>query len=70
MSTAFPRSARVRASADYARVFEQARRTSDPLMSLHWLPGDGAARLGQVALDERADQTLHRLTPGRGRDLV
>ena len=54
MSTAFPRSARVRASADYARVFEQARRTSDPLMSLHWLPGDGAARLG-LAVSRKVD---------------
>ena len=54
MSTAFPRSARVRASADYARVFEQARRTSDPLMSLHWLPGDGASRLG-LAVSRKVD---------------
>ncbi len=54
MSTAFPRSARVRASADYARVFEQARRTSDPLMSLHWLPGEGAARLG-LAVSRKVD---------------
>jgi ribonuclease P protein component len=54
MSTAFPRAARVRAGADYARVFEQARRTSDPLMSLHWLPGDGPARLG-LAVSRKVD---------------
>jgi ribonuclease P protein component len=46
MKTSFPRQARVRARADYARVFEQARRTSDPLFSLHWLPGEAPARLG------------------------
>jgi ribonuclease P protein component len=46
MNTSFPRQARVRARADYARVFEQARRTSDPLFSLHWLPGEAPARLG------------------------
>lgn len=54
MSTAFPRSARVRARADYARVFDAARRTSDPLMSLHWLPGDGPARLG-LAVSRKVD---------------
>ncbi|MDR7068723.1 ribonuclease P protein component [Pseudoxanthomonas japonensis] len=54
MTTAFPRSARVRASAEYSRVFEQARRTSDPLMSLHWLPGDGPARLG-LAVSRKVD---------------
>lgn len=54
MSTGFPRSARVRARADYARVFDTARRTSDPLMSLHWLPGDGPARLG-LAVSRKVD---------------
>ena len=46
MKLSFPRQARVRARADYARVFDQARRTSDPLFSLHWLPGEAPARLG------------------------
>ena len=54
MSTGFPRSARVRARADYARVFDTARRTSDPLMSLHWLPGDAPARLG-LAVSRKVD---------------
>jgi ribonuclease P protein component len=54
MSTGFPRHARVRARADYARVFEQARRTSDPLMSLHWLAGDAPARLG-LAVSRKVD---------------
>ena len=42
----FPVAARVRAKADYARVFEQARRTSDPLLVLHRLAGESPARLG------------------------
>lgn len=54
MSTGFPRAARVRAGADYARVFDQARRTSDPLLSLHWLAGDAPARLG-LAVSRKVD---------------
>lgn len=54
MSHAFPRHARVRARADYARVFEHARRTSDPLLSLHWLAGDAPARLG-LAVSRKVD---------------
>ncbi|HSX63129.1 MAG TPA: ribonuclease P protein component, partial [Pseudoxanthomonas sp.] len=42
----FPRTARVRTRAEYAGVFEQARRTSDPLLSLHWLRTEAPARLG------------------------
>lgn len=45
-SSRFPAAARVRAKADYARVFEQARRTADPLLVLHRLAGDSPARLG------------------------
>ena len=45
-SAAFPASARVRSGSDYARVFQQARRTADPLLVLHRLPGEAPARLG------------------------
>ncbi len=45
-SNGFPPAARVRAKADYARVFEQARRTSDPLLVLHRVAGESPARLG------------------------
>lgn len=45
-SSRFPPAARVRAKADYARVFERARRTSDPLLVLHRVAGDSPARLG------------------------
>lgn len=51
----FPRAARIRARADFARVFEQARRTGDPLLSLHWLPGDVPARLG-LAVSRKVDR--------------
>lgn len=46
MSFSFPRQSRVRTRAEYARVFDCARRTSDPLLSLHWHAGEGPARLG------------------------
>lgn len=45
-SSRFPANARVRAKADYARVFEQARRTADPLLVLHRVAGESPARLG------------------------
>ncbi len=51
----FPRAARIRARADFARVFEQARRTSDPMLSLHWLAGDMPARLG-LAVSRKVDR--------------
>jgi len=51
----FPRSARVRSRVDYTRVFEGGRRSGDPLLGLHWLPGPGAARLGQ-AVSRKVDQ--------------
>ncbi len=54
MNATFPRHARVRARSDYARVFENARRTSDPLMSLHWLAAEHPARLG-MAVSRKVD---------------
>lgn len=72
----FPRSARVRSRADYTRVFEGGRRSGDALLGLHWLPGDGPARLGQAVsrkVDPRAvgrnrikrilRETVRRLRP-------
>lgn len=55
MNLAFPRSARVRTQADYARVFEQSRRCADPLLSLHWLAGGQPARLG-LAVSRKVDK--------------
>ena len=53
-SASFPPAARVRTGAEYARVFAQARRTSDPLMSLHWLAGGTPAKLG-LAVSRKVD---------------
>ena len=50
----FPRSARVRTRAEYSTVFNGARRASEPLMTLHWLPADRPARLG-LAVSRKVD---------------
>ncbi len=50
----FPRDARVRLRAEYTRVFEGGRRIGDPLLALHWLPGDTPARLG-LAVSRKVD---------------
>lgn len=55
MTFSFPRAARVRSGADYKRVFEHARRTSDPLLSLHWYPRPEPARLG-LAVSRKVDK--------------
>ena len=49
-----PRSARVRARAEYAAVFDGARRCSHPLLALHWLADDAPARLG-LAVSRKVD---------------
>ncbi|MFT4257339.1 MAG: ribonuclease P protein component [Pseudoxanthomonas sp.] len=51
----FPRAARVRAKADYARVFDQAKRTSHPLLALHWRRTETSARLG-LAVSRKVDK--------------
>jgi ribonuclease P protein component len=53
-SAVFPPAARVRTGAEYARVFEAGRRTSDPLLSLHWLAGETPPRLG-LAVSRKVD---------------
>ncbi len=54
MNASFPRSARVRTGAEYARIFEKARRTSDPILSLHWQAGESPAKLG-LAVSRKVD---------------
>ena len=54
MKVGFPPSARVRTGAEYTRIFENARRTSDPLLSLHWLVGEMPAKLG-LAVSRKVD---------------
>jgi ribonuclease P protein component len=50
----FPRAARIRASADFVRVFDGARRTSAPELSLHWWRDGGPPRLG-LAVSRKVD---------------
>lgn len=50
----YPRSARVRLRAEYTAVFNDGRRISEPLFSLHWRAGDGPARLG-MAVSRKVD---------------
>ena len=54
LGAGFPRSARVRARAEFDRVFQGGRRTSDPVLSLHWLRDDAPARLG-LAVSRKVD---------------
>ena len=50
----FPPAARVRAKAEFARVFEHGRRTADPTLALHWLADAAPARLG-LAVSRKVD---------------
>ena len=50
----FPRAARIRASADFGRVFEGGRRTASPALSLHWLRDAQPPRLG-LAVSRKVD---------------
>lgn len=50
----FPRSARVRTRAEYGVVFDQAKRLSDPLMTLHWRAAGDVPRLG-MAVSRKVD---------------
>ena len=54
VDTGLPPAARVRARAEFDRVFERGRRTSDPILSLHWLRDDAPARLG-LAVSRKVD---------------
>ena len=50
----FPRTARVRARAEYGRVFDQGRRAQHPLLALHYAADDLPARLG-LAVSRKVD---------------
>ena len=50
----FPRLARVRAKAEFDRVFGEGRRVADPLLSLHLLADSQPARLG-LAVSRKVD---------------
>ena len=50
----FPRSARVRARAEFDQVFKSGKRVATPLMALHWLHDAQPARLG-LAVSRKVD---------------
>jgi ribonuclease P protein component len=50
----FPPAARVRASAEFGRVFDGGRRHASPALSLHWLRDAQPARLG-LAVSRKVD---------------
>jgi len=52
--TTFPRAARVRAKAEFDRVFQTGKRTAEPLLALHYLADDAPARLG-LAVSRKVD---------------
>jgi len=54
MTIRFPRTARVRARADFDRIFKQGRRVATPVLALHWQAGETAARLG-LAVSRKVD---------------
>ena len=53
-TAAFPRSARVRARAEFTEIFDGGRRVAPPLLGLHWLHDERAARLG-LAVSRKVD---------------
>jgi ribonuclease P protein component len=50
----FPRTVRVRARAEYGRVFDQGRRAQHALLALHYAADDQPARLG-LAVSRKVD---------------
>lgn len=54
VSARFPPSARVRAKAEFDRVFEAGKRTAEPLLALHRLDDGALPRLG-LAVSRKVD---------------
>jgi ribonuclease P protein component len=51
----YPRRVRVRARADFDRIFASATRTASPMLALHLLSEEGPARLG-LAVSRKVDK--------------
>jgi len=51
----YPRHVRVRARADFDRIFASATRTASPMLAVHLLPEEGPARLG-LAVSRKVDK--------------
>ena len=56
VAAGFPPAARVRAKAEFSRVFEAGKRVADPLLALHRLDDGDAPRLG-LAVSRKVDPT-------------
>ncbi|GAB3100872.1 ribonuclease P protein component [Lysobacter terrae] len=54
MTSRFPRTARVRARADFDRIFEHGRRQATPRLAVHWHAIETPARLG-LAVSRKVD---------------
>jgi ribonuclease P protein component len=54
MSVRFPRQARVRARADFDRIFAQGRRVATPRLAVHWHATTTPARMG-LAVSRKVD---------------
>jgi len=54
MSVRFPRQARVRARADFDRIFAQGRRAATPRLAVHWHATSTPARMG-LAVSRKVD---------------
>jgi ribonuclease P protein component len=54
LNSRFPRTARVRARADFDRIFEHGRRQATPRLAVHWHRTDTPARLG-LAVSRKVD---------------
>ena len=54
VSAGFPAAARVRAKAEFDRVFEAGKRTAEPLLALHRLDDGAPPRLG-LAVSRKVD---------------
>lgn len=55
IGASFPPQARVRAKADFDRVFAHGRRVATPVLALHYLADDLPARLG-LAVSRKVDR--------------
>jgi ribonuclease P protein component len=54
VNSRFPRTARVRARADFDRIFQHGRRQATPRLAVHWHATDVPARLG-LAVSRKVD---------------
>lgn len=54
-SARYPRSARVRARPEFDAVFARGHRAATPILALHYLPDDRAARIG-FAVSRKVDK--------------